>query len=211
MDEHVILLHGIWMRGFTLAPFARRLRAQGFASVETFDYASVGASLDHAIERLQSRIAAQGGAVHLVGHSLGGMVAVAAAARRTDRRGGRVVCLGSPLLGSAAARGLGRVPVARRAMGRSAEVLASGFERWHGVGELGVIAGRTPLGLGRFVGALSGLHDGTVSVAETQLPGITDHCIVAATHSGLVFSDEVARLSAAFLRHGRFPAVQGRA
>ncbi len=211
MDELVILLHGIWMRGFTLAPFARRMRGQGFASVETFDYASVGGSLDAAIDRLQARIGAHDGAVHLVGHSLGGMLAVAAASRRPSGQGGRIVCLGSPLLGSAAARGLARVPVARRMMGRSAGVLARGFERWQGEAELGVIAGRTPLGLGRFVGALPGPHDGTVSVAETQLPGITDHCVVAATHSGLVFSDEVARLSAVFLRHGRFPAVQGAA
>ena len=211
MDEHVILLHGIWMRGFTLAPFARRMRGHGFASVETFDYASVGGSLDVAVERLQARIAAHDGAVHLVGHSLGGMLAVAASARLRAREGGRIVCLGSPLLGSAAARGLGRVPVARRMMGHSAGVLARGFERWQGEAELGVIAGRTPLGLGRFIGALPGLHDGTVGVAETQLPGITDHCIVAATHSGLLFSEEDARLSAVFRRHGRFPATQGRA
>lgn len=211
MGEPVILLHGIWMRGFTLAPFARRLRALGFDPVETFDYASVGGSIEAAVSRLHARIAAHDGPVHLVGHSLGGLLAVAAAGQRPAGQAGRIVCLGSPLLGSAAARGLARVPIARRMMGQSAGVLARGFERWQGEGELGVIAGRTPLGLGRFVGTLAGLHDGTVSVAETQLPGITDHCIVAATHSGLVFSDEVARLSAAFLRHGRFPAVQGRA
>ena len=205
MNEHVILLHGIWMRGFTLAPFARRLRAQGFASVDAVDYASIAGSLDLAIERLSSRVRSHDGTVHVVGHSLGGMLAVEMANRVGCN--GRIVCLGSPLLGSSAARGVARIPGVRRIMGHGAGVLVNGFERWRGDSEIGVIAGRTPLGLGRFIGALDGPHDGTVSVAETRLPGITDHCVVAATHSGLVFSEDVARLTAAFLRHGRFPST----
>ncbi len=204
MGEHVILLHGIWMRGFTLAPFARRLREAGFASIETFDYASISGTLDVAVERLIASVQAREGDVHIVGHSLGGMLAVEMAARAIEPRG-RIVCLGSPLRGSAAARGMQRVPVARWIMGSSAPILMRGFERWPGRGEIGVIAGRRPLGLGRFVGALEGPHDGTVSIAETLLPGITDHRVVGVTHSGLVYSDEVARLTAAFLRGGRFP------
>ena len=38
--DHVILLHGIWMRGIAMLPLARRLRAAGF-SVEAIDYPSV--------------------------------------------------------------------------------------------------------------------------------------------------------------------------
>ena len=208
MRDHVILLHGIWMRGFTLAPFARRLRAAGFASIETLDYASLSGTLEVAVERLAARVRARDeDTVHIVGHSLGGMLAVEFALRNAQVSSGRIVCLGSPLRGSAAARGVNRVPVARMIMGHSADILSRGFEQWDGRRELGVIAGRTPLGLGRFVGALDGPHDGTVSVAETMLPGITDHCIVAATHSGLVFSDEVAQRVATFLRSGRFPPV----
>ena len=43
-----------------------------------------------------------------------------------------------------------------------------------------------------------------MAVAETRLPGITDHCVVAASHSGLLFSSEAAAQTVAFLRHGRF-------
>lgn len=206
MTPPVLLLHGIWMRGFTLASLARRLREAGFASVDTFDYASVGGTPVAATERLADRIAARTGVVHLVGHSLGGMLAVDLAGRAAVKNCGRVVCLGSPLLGSAAARGIARLPAMRWAMGRSADVLVNGFERWQGEGDLGVIAGRMPIGLGRLVGVLDGPHDGTVSIAETRLPGITDHCVVDASHAGLVFSAEVAELTAAFLRSGRFPA-----
>ena len=38
--EHVVLLHGVWMRGLTLVPLARRLQAQGFIP-HRFDYASL--------------------------------------------------------------------------------------------------------------------------------------------------------------------------
>ena len=116
MSDHVILLHGIWMRGFTLAPFARRLRAAGFDSVEAFDYASIGGRPETAVARLAARVRAHDGNVHVVGHSLGGMLAVEMAANAIEPPG-RIVCLGSPLRGSAAARGMQRVPVARWIMG----------------------------------------------------------------------------------------------
>jgi len=206
MSGHVILLHGIWMRGFTLGPFARRLRDAGFASITTLDYASVSGTLEVAVDRLAARMrAAEGEPVHVVGHSLGGMLAVETARRVADLPSGRIVCLGSPLRGSAAARGADRVRLGRWIMGNSADILTRGFDRWEGPRELGVVAGLTPLGLGRLFGRFDGPHDGTVSVAETLLPGTTDHCTVAATHSGLVFSTEVATLVAGFLRSGRFP------
>ena len=56
----------------------------------------------------------------------------------------------------------------------------------------------------RLVGGLEEPHDGTVSVAETQLEGIADHLTLAATHTGLPFSHEAAEQIVAFLRHGRF-------
>jgi hypothetical protein len=41
-------------------------------------------------------------------------------------------------------------------------------------------------------------------VAETELPGLTDHCVVPATHTGLLFSAEAAGKAIAFLRGARF-------
>ena len=54
-----------------------------------------------------------------------------------------------------------------------------------------------------------GPSDGTVAVAETRLPGLADHCLVAASHTGLVFSRPAAGQAAAFLRHGRFGPSPG--
>jgi len=205
--ERVILLHGIWMRGVTLLPLARRLRAAGYA-VETIDYASVLGGVEPAVRRLRLRMrAAREDVVHLVGHSLGSLVALKAAADDpATLPPGRIVCIGPPLRGSAVARSLAALPGGRWLLGRSADVLLEGLDACPRGREIGVVAGSLPLGLGAVIGALAAPHDGTVSVEETRLDGIADHRIVAASHTGLLLCAEAAALAAGFLRHGRFDA-----
>ena len=89
-------------------------------------------------------------------------------------------------------------------MGRSAEVLLKGLEHAPAHREVGVIAGTQEHGLGRVFGIFDGPHDGTVAVAETQLPGLADYCEVRASHMGLLVSRYVADSVANFLRAGRF-------
>jgi pimeloyl-ACP methyl ester carboxylesterase len=145
-----------------------------------------------------------GGQIHFVGHSLGGLITLQALQQPRNFNVGRVVCLGSPLRGSAVARSVAGLPGGSYLVGKSAELLRSGLARWSAPPSVGSIAGRLPLGFGVVVGSLASPNDGTVSVAETQLPGLSDHCIVPATHVGLVFSDEAANQTVSFLRTGRF-------
>jgi pimeloyl-ACP methyl ester carboxylesterase len=207
MTEHVILLHGLWMRGFALAMLHKRLIEAGFR-VHRFDYLSVAATEERILGRLYARMANLGGdanAVHLVGHSLGGLLALRACVEATELPPGRIVCLGSPLRGSATARrfaGMGRP--GEVLLGHNRALLEQGFDQWSGPREVGVIAGRMPLGLGTVLGHFDGEHDGTVAVDETRMPGLTDHRVVEANHTGLLFSQEVAQQVAQFLRHGRF-------
>ncbi|HEY8681887.1 MAG TPA: alpha/beta hydrolase, partial [Rhodanobacter sp.] len=65
---------------------------------------------------------------------------------------------------------------------------------------------RTPIGLGAVLTHIEGEHDGTVAVEETRLHGLTDHCMVDTNHTGLLFSQDVARQVARFLREGHFAA-----
>ncbi|MFO1505592.1 MAG: alpha/beta fold hydrolase [Lysobacterales bacterium] len=204
MTEHAILLHGLWMRGFSLLPLARRLRNAGL-DVETFDYSSVARGPDAAVAALLERARrAHADRLHLVGHSLGGLVALTALAAAPDLPPGKVVCLGSPLAGSALARSVAHFPGGRIVLGRSAGMLTKGIDGWHAKRPLGVIAGTVPFGLGVAVGPLSAPHDGTVAVAETEIAGMREHRTVSATHVGLLFSAEVADMTAAFLRTGHF-------
>jgi len=198
--EPVILLHGLWMRGYAMALLARRLRAAGYAP-EIVEYFSLFNTPEAAAERVRLRMRRHGGRpVHLVGHSLGGLVSLLATCG--DAPPGRTVCLGSPLCGSESARRMSRY--APPLIGRSGLRLIEGLEAWTGSREVGVIAGNVPRGLGRLAGRLDGDNDGTVSVAETRLPGISDHLVLPASHTGLPFSATCARQVVAFLRDGRF-------
>jgi hypothetical protein len=70
--------------------------------------------------------------------------------------------------------------------------------------DVGVIAGTRALGFGRVITAFDGDSDGTVTVAETRLSGAADHLLLPVTHTSMVFSPEVARQAATFLKQGRF-------
>jgi pimeloyl-ACP methyl ester carboxylesterase len=209
MSDQVILLHGLWMRGFALTMLHRRLIEAGFR-VHRFDYLSVAASQQSILDRLRARmleVRLENESVHLVGHSLGGLLALRACLVG-QLPPGRIVCLGSPLKGSAAARGFaawGRG--SEILLGHNRELLQEGFERWDGPREVGMIAGSTPLGLGAMLGHFEGEHDGTVAVEETRLPGLAGHCVVETNHTGLLFAADVARQVAHFLNSGRFAAA----
>ncbi|GAA5071243.1 lipase family alpha/beta hydrolase [Lysobacter panacisoli] len=201
MNERVILLHGLWMPRLSMHWLARRLRAVGFAT-EIFGYATVAGGPDAAVPRLARHLGDR--PAHLLAHSLGGLVALTALERNPDLPVSRVVCLGSPLCGSGAAAGLAGYAWSAASLGRSADLLRQGCGPWHGAAEVGVVAGSTPLGLGRYFGRFAGANDGTVAVDETRLPGLADHTIVATSHTGLLLSPEVARQAVSFFRHGRF-------
>lgn len=208
MTEHVILLHGLWMRGFALGLLHRRLMEEGFR-VHRFDYMSVAATQQHILARLHAHMLDYApGPVHLVGHSLGGLLALRACLAAQDLPLGRIVCLGSPLKGSAVARAFGRLGRGGEILlGHNRDLLELGLDAWKGPREVGVIAGSMPIGLGAMLSPIAGAHDGTVAVEETVVPGLAAHCVVETSHTGLLFSAEVARLTAVFLREGRFGSV----
>ena len=205
MAERVVLLHGIWNHTPVLWPLADRLRAAGFEA-ETFGYPSVLGGAEWAARRLAERLRADERRglppAHLVGHSLGGLVSLLAA-RDPELPVRRIVCLGSPLTGSGAARAVQRHGLGF-GMGRSARVLLQGLDAAPPQREVAVIAGTRALGLGRVFRTFDGPYDGTVAVAETRLPGIRDHLQVHASHMGLLVSRRAARAVADFLRVGRF-------
>ena len=205
--RRVVLLHGLWMPGVAMHWLASRLAAGGFAP-EVFSYASVADGPDNAVPRLVELLRRED--ADIVAHSLGGLIALQALCDAPDLTVRRVVCLGSPLRGSGAAAGLMRFPLSTLMLGRSADLLRQGFACWRGRAEVGVIAGHVPHGLGALFGHFDADHDGTVAVAETRLEGLTDHVVIAASHSGLLFSAEAAAQAAAFLRDGHFmPAGAG--
>jgi len=198
--RRVLLLHGLWMRPASLALLARRLARAGFAP-EAIGYASVRGGPAVAIRDLAR--AANRAPCHVVAHSLGGLVTLAALDAQPELPIQRVVCLGSPLCGSAAAHGLAKLPVVGAALGRSRELLREGCRPWQGRAQVGMVAGDRALGLGQVLGRFDGASDGTVAVAETRLAGLADHVVVPASHPGLGFPPIRARPGGPLRRRGR--------
>ncbi len=201
MTRRIVLLHGLWLPGISMRWHAARLADAGFVP-EIFSYATIAGGPTAALPRLVDTLARAD--THVLAHSLGGLVALTALQQAPDLPVRRVVCLGSPLCGSAAATGLAGRSLTAATLGHSAELLQRGCGRWDGTAQVGVVAGNRPLGLGRYFGHLHGPSDGTVAVAETYLAGLADHIVIPASHTGLLFSSPAALQVAGFLRDGRF-------
>ncbi|MBT2745816.1 MULTISPECIES: alpha/beta hydrolase [unclassified Lysobacter] len=199
--RRVVMLHGIWMPGVSMAWLGARLSAAGFEP-EVFAYAGAGGGPQATLPRLIDSLRRAPG--HVLAHSLGGLMTLSALSDHPDLPVRRVVCLGSPLLGSAAAHGLASHAWSAPALGRAADLLKTGCPPWRGEAQVGLIAGSSPHGLGRYFGRFDGDSDGTVAVSETRLPGLAAHAVIPASHSGLLFSAQAARMAEAFFRRGRF-------
>jgi pimeloyl-ACP methyl ester carboxylesterase len=207
MSSAIVFVHGLWLTGVESTLLRRRLGAGLSCDTCAFHYPSVSASMDEVLARLHEYVAAlRAETVHFIGHSLGGIVVLRYLESHPELAPGRAVLLGSPLGGSRAAQGLARWPLGAAILGRNieAEVLKPQSREWAGRRDLGIIAGDLSLGFGRLVADLGGPNDGTVTVAETQLPGATDHIILPISHTGMLFSAQVAHQAAQFLAHGRF-------
>lgn len=205
MSERVILVYGLWMNPLALYPLGRKLEDCGFP-VTVFRYATVGSPLEENAARLATELQGKRGeTLHLVGHSLGGLVILRALGLRRAPQVGRVVLLGSPVAGSLAGRNLGRTRAGRWMLGKTLPIWnAPGPPRVPDGMEVGVVAGNLPIGLGRLVARLPRPNDGAVSVAETRLEGAADAIVLPVTHTAMIFSGRVARQVCAFLRNGKF-------
>jgi pimeloyl-ACP methyl ester carboxylesterase len=202
-----ILVHGLWMSGLQLTVIKRRLAADGSLRALSFSYPTlVGSMSDHVRRLIDYAQVHRSERLHFVGHSLGGLVILRALQVTDDLPPGRAVLLGSPLQGSSTAQRFARFPFGRALLGRALaeECIECPPREWAGRREVGVIAGSMGMGIGRLFGALDDAHDGTVRVEETRLPGARDHLVVAASHTGLLLSAEVAAQTRYFLDHGVF-------
>jgi pimeloyl-ACP methyl ester carboxylesterase len=203
-EETVILVHGLWVHGLVMKLMAERIRCSGYR-VLCYSYPSLRLTLTENAERL-ARFARGAGAdrVHLVGHSLGGLVALKAA--QSLPAPGRIVLAGAPFSDSFSAHRLRALPCGNALLGRSmaqwlADERPGGLERY----DIGVIAGAMSIGLGRVIARdLPKPNDGVVCISETWAPGIRDHLVLNVSHTTMLFSTVVARQICTFLRDGRF-------
>jgi pimeloyl-ACP methyl ester carboxylesterase len=207
----VVYVHGLWVTGREAFWLRRRLGHDLEAQTQAFPYASVAADITTNAQALAAFLSPiRADTLHLVGHSLGGLVILKLFEEVADAPArlppGRIVILGSPMRGSRSAQNFARLPFGKKIMGLGAteELLGSRECRWNRARDLGVIAGDLGIGLGRLAGTLGGASDGTILVEETEVDGAADRVVLRVSHTGMLFSAAVARAAAAFLRSGRF-------
>ncbi len=206
-NEAVVFVHGVWMTGAEMAVLRRRVRDCGFR-VHQFRYPSLrkpprenARALNAFLRRLDAPV------VHLVAHSLGGIVVLHLFDRYPEQKPGRVVLIGTPVRGSEAAREMARHPWLRPLLGRSVQQgLLGDAPRWRADRELGIIAGTRGLGIGLVLtaGRLPEPNDGTVELAATETSGVTDRLELPHGHNALLFVKATAEGVCRFLRTGRF-------
>lgn len=210
--DGVLLLHGIARSPAAMRPLERILGQAGYATLN-LAYPARRRDLAGCAEAIAPAfVAFTGGVVriHLVTHSMGGLVARVLLARHRPDNLGRVVMLGPPSEGSEIADALHRLSLYRRFFGPAGAELVTrrdaalearlGFVDY----PLGIIAGNRsvyPLASRLW---LRGPDDGRVTVARTRVEGMTDHRVLPVAHPTMMRAVRVQAQTLRFLAEGRF-------
>jgi pimeloyl-ACP methyl ester carboxylesterase len=201
----VLLLHGLWMGGWAMVWLARSLRQAGFVTAAV-PYPSMRGTPAAHVRRLAAAVSAcDTENVHLVGHSMGGVIVLRYIQGGAHGRVGRALLLGTPALGCRAALAFERQPWGPVMLANSLPLWRSPFpEAVDAAVEVGAIAGSEPFGLGPLFVRLPAPSDGVVMVEETQIRGLRDHIVMPVSHTGMLMSAQVARQAVSFLKKGQF-------
>ena len=197
----VALVHGYLANRYMLAVLGRRLARRGYAP-SPWGYWNIRCSLlVHAarfarrLEELDADPATD--VLHLVTHSMGGVIARAALDRYRPRKLGRIVMLAPPNHGSF---------VATRAAGTFGRFLKPVVELSTAPDSL---ANLLPMPPDLDLGVIAADYDALVSEASTRPDVPHDFVALPTWHTGLLFDLRAADLVAGFLTTGSFPPVTG--
>ena len=206
MIADIVLIHGVLMNPVEMLYLKNQLDKANF-TVHSLYYPTVNHDIAENTEHLHRKIKAlKLPAVHVVAHSLGGVMTMHLLDHDPELVKGRVVLLGTPLNGSYLAKELAGWPVAKQLLENSMDNGLDGdFPIPTKQYDIGMIAGKkSTIGLGLLVGGMPEESDGTVLISETKHPMLKEHIVIDTTHTGLVFSKEAAKLTVNFLNNGSF-------
>jgi triacylglycerol lipase len=208
-----VLLHGLARSSASLSTMEQALQDEGYLTAN-IDYPSRDFEIaELAVIAVEEGLAACRAGdnvekIHFVTHSLGGILVRQYLDSGAIDELGRVVMLGPPNQGSAAADDLEGVPGfdwingpagGQLGKGENSVPLALGPADF----ELGIIAGnRTIDPITSAV--LDDPDDGRVSVADTRLEGMDDFIVVEHSHAFMMRMQRPIELTILFLKTGRF-------
>ncbi|MGA0040604.1 MAG: esterase/lipase family protein [Pirellulales bacterium] len=199
----VVITHGFMAHRWLLMPLARRLTRLGWQT-RVWGYQSLTPSVMTHGERLARLLAqlqdqADVDHIHVVAHSMGGIVTRAALTRGIPTKFGRLVMLAPPNRGSF---------VATATAGLMGSVLRP-------VAELTThpesLVNRLPEPQGVEIGVIAAGRDQLVSLDSTRLSMPHHHAVLPCMHSSLLFRRDAAALTAQFLETGSLVAARSSA
>jgi len=201
---NIIILHGLYMHGIAMLPLSKRLNKLGYETkvisynTVAIDEKKVFQAIDKALDDQTTNI--------LVGHSLGGLMIKHYLASRQPETGqiSHVIALGSPLIGASIVGKIQKMGLGKL-LGNSVRYgLVKHQDQWLFSQKLGSIAGTVPVGVRSILMGRDAQSDGTVTVEETMISGMTDHKLIKNTHTSLIYSSQVAELIDHFIKHDGF-------
>ena len=206
----VVFIHGVLMSGRIMSRLQARIEYAGWQTA-VFDYPSRSQTVAENAAALADFLKQfDGQPIYLVAHSSGGRVCLRCLQDHPELKVRRFVAIGTPFFASAVAQTLSRYRLGRWLLGQSIgeDGLTTDCADWQGETGIGVIAGSNRIGVSnctdRFSRPLARPHDGTVTVASTRLPGISDHTTEHHSHTLLLYSEYVAIQVIHFIDFGFF-------
>lgn len=207
----VVILHGIARTYRCMRSLAKFLEDKGYR-VFNMGYPSTHFPLESLIEHVNRRVEDfnrnHQRKIHFVGYSMGGLLARGVINRCRPPNLGRVVQLAPPNQGSEVADFWKNNFLFKWIFGPAGQELGAkdkSFEQILGPVdfELGIVAGNRTLD--PISSALiEGPNDGKVSVENTKISGMTDHIVIPATHTFIIYNRQAWKQTVHFLEHGKF-------
>jgi pimeloyl-ACP methyl ester carboxylesterase len=208
----VVLLHGLGRTGISMRAIAAALRKAGYPTLSP--WYGLRRSMPEIVAFLQPRIAefaaAHPGPLHIVTHSLGGLVSRAFITAHRPANLGRVVMLAPPNGGSELADFVTAIGLDSLILGRVGGHLRTARPEDHEAElgsvdfDCGIIAGDRPLDPIIAPLLLPAPNDGKVTVAATMIAGMRDHIVLPVQHTFMVQDAAVIAQIKAYLATGAF-------